>query len=90
MVDWKPYLLPAGQAEVLGVKSMVIDPFIPNESLFTRLKRRFLPLLDGKIMEAAAETDAPHLDNAQSPPLRPVVDGQLFEQHDAMRDGMKL
>jgi hypothetical protein len=50
VVDWKSYLLPSGDAEGLGVKSMVIDPFITHEPLSSRLKRRYLPFLNGKVL----------------------------------------
>jgi hypothetical protein len=50
-VDWRAYLLPAGDAEVLGgVKSMVIDPFTPGEPLSHRLERRFTPFLDEHVL----------------------------------------
>jgi hypothetical protein len=44
-------LLPAGESKFLGgVKSMVVDPFLPEENLSHRLLRRQTPLLDQKIL----------------------------------------
>ena len=48
------------------------------------------PSLDYEIMVAAAKCDAAHLGHAQPPPLGSVIERQLFEKDDAMRDGMKL
>jgi hypothetical protein len=50
-VDWRVYLLPAGETSFLpGVKSMIVDPFIPDEKLSDRLLRRDTPLLDEGIL----------------------------------------
>jgi len=50
-MDWRAFLLPAGESSFLeGVKSMVVDPFLPNETLSERLERRRMPLLDQKIL----------------------------------------
>jgi hypothetical protein len=50
-VDWRAFLLPAGESSFLGgIKSMVIDPFIPDEPLQDRFDRRNMPLHDQKII----------------------------------------
>src|SRR5690348_8881382 len=46
--------------------------------------------LDGEIMEAAGERNAPHLDNPQPPAFRAVVDRQLLEEYHAVHDRMEL
>ena len=48
------------------------------------------PGLDDEIVVAAAELDAAHLDDAEAPALRAVVDGELLQQHHPVRDRMKL
>ena len=45
IIDWRMYLLPAGESTYLGaVKSMVIDPYPTDEPLALRLMRRPKPL----------------------------------------------
>jgi hypothetical protein len=59
MVDWRMYLLPSGESTFLGgVKSMVVDPFPPEELLSQRLLRRNFPLLDQKILVVTGKTKA--------------------------------
>lgn len=59
MVDWRTYLLPSGESAFLGgVKSMVVDPFPPEELLSQRLLRRNVPLLDQKILVVTGKTKA--------------------------------
>ena len=41
---------------------------------------------DRKVMEAAKEVDATHLDHTEPPPLGAVFDGELFEQNHAVGD----
>src|SRR3954469_14965486 len=45
---------------------------------------------NGEIVEAAAKSNAAHLDDAQPPALCSIIDGELFEHHHAMRDRMEL
>ena len=45
---------------------------------------------DREIMEAAAKPDAAHFDHAKPPPLRAVIDGELLEHHDAVRNRVQL
>src|SRR6195952_1660862 len=47
-------------------------------------------LLDREIVVAAPEADTAHLDHAQPPTLGAVVDGELLQQHDPMRDRVQL
>jgi hypothetical protein len=53
------FLLPSGESTFLGgVKSMVVDPFHPEELLSQRLLRRNVPLLDQKILAVTGKTKA--------------------------------
>ena len=45
---------------------------------------------DDEIMEAAPEGDPAHLDHAQAAALGAVIDGELLEVDDSMRDRMEL
>ena len=51
---------------------------------------RQTPPFDGEVVEAAAELDAAHLDDAKATALGAIIHGELLQQHDAVRDRMEL
>ena len=46
--------------------------------------------LDVEVVVAPSEADPAHLRQAQATTLRPILEGQLFENNDAMRNTVKL
>ena len=51
-MDWRIYLLPAGESEYLGnvVKSMTVEPFLPAQSISDRLNGRAMPFIGWKVL----------------------------------------
>ena len=45
---------------------------------------------DFDIVKAAAESRSPHLEDAQAPPLRAILHGDLLHPDDAMADRMQI
>src|SRR5579863_3672907 len=48
------------------------------------------PALDGKVVEAALEWNATHLDDAHTTTFCAVVYSRLLQQHDPVRNGVEL
>jgi hypothetical protein len=47
-------------------------------------------LLDREVVKAAPKLDAAHLHDPKAPPLSAIADGELFEEHYAVRDRVEL